>query len=182
MQTEVLIVGAGPTGLVLALWLARLGIQVRIIDRSPGPGVSALQPPFPIEPRKAPSLDAATHDAELGAEFSGAYRFTERALGFGWQAQVYGRAGAPLREACAEWGLDLKAFDWTPAAGQAGLVRDAIYLVRPDGYVSFASRSQSAAALATHLQRFEIRFRSVPGTGGALCAGLGAPQAPGSIS
>src|ERR1019366_9362178 len=38
MQTEVLIVGAGPTGLVLALWLTRLGVRVRIIDRNAGPG------------------------------------------------------------------------------------------------------------------------------------------------
>src|SRR2546428_9066078 len=38
MDTEVLVVGAGPTGLVLALWLARLGIQVRIIDMTAGPG------------------------------------------------------------------------------------------------------------------------------------------------
>src|SRR5205823_4924228 len=34
MDTEVLIVGAGPTGLVLALWLARLGIRLRIIDKT----------------------------------------------------------------------------------------------------------------------------------------------------
>jgi len=34
----VLIVGAGPTGLVLALWLTRLGVKVRIIDRSAAPG------------------------------------------------------------------------------------------------------------------------------------------------
>src|SRR5665213_1003770 len=38
MQTQVLIVGAGPTGLVLALSLARLGVRVRIIDRNSGPG------------------------------------------------------------------------------------------------------------------------------------------------
>jgi 2-polyprenyl-6-methoxyphenol hydroxylase-like FAD-dependent oxidoreductase len=38
MDTEVLVVGAGPTGLVLALWLARLGIRVRIIDKAAGPG------------------------------------------------------------------------------------------------------------------------------------------------
>lgn len=31
---EVLVVGAGPTGLVLALWLARLGVRVRIIDKN----------------------------------------------------------------------------------------------------------------------------------------------------
>ena len=33
-----LIVGAVPTGLVLALWLRRKGIQVRIIDKNSGPG------------------------------------------------------------------------------------------------------------------------------------------------
>ncbi|EHS52278.1 monooxygenase FAD-binding protein [Rhizobium sp. PDO1-076] len=35
---DVLIVGAGPTGLVLALWLTKQGIRVRIIDKSTGPG------------------------------------------------------------------------------------------------------------------------------------------------
>jgi 2-polyprenyl-6-methoxyphenol hydroxylase-like FAD-dependent oxidoreductase len=35
---NVLIVGAGPTGLALALWLTRQGIAVRIIDKSAGPG------------------------------------------------------------------------------------------------------------------------------------------------
>jgi 2-polyprenyl-6-methoxyphenol hydroxylase-like FAD-dependent oxidoreductase len=34
----VLIVGAGPTGLVLALWLTRLGVRVRIIDKTAEPG------------------------------------------------------------------------------------------------------------------------------------------------
>ena len=37
-DTDVLIVGAGPTGLTLALWLKRLGISIRIIDRRPKPG------------------------------------------------------------------------------------------------------------------------------------------------
>src|SRR3954470_11837008 len=34
----VLIVGAGPTGLVLALWLSRAGVPFRLVDRNPGPG------------------------------------------------------------------------------------------------------------------------------------------------
>jgi 2-polyprenyl-6-methoxyphenol hydroxylase-like FAD-dependent oxidoreductase len=38
---EVLIVGAGPTGLVLALWLTRLGVRVRIIDRTAAPGTTS---------------------------------------------------------------------------------------------------------------------------------------------
>jgi 2-polyprenyl-6-methoxyphenol hydroxylase-like FAD-dependent oxidoreductase len=37
-QDPILIVGAGPSGLVLALWLAHSGVGVRIIDRSDGPG------------------------------------------------------------------------------------------------------------------------------------------------
>ena len=34
---KILIVGAGPTGLVLALWLTRVGVRVRIIDRLAAP-------------------------------------------------------------------------------------------------------------------------------------------------
>ena len=40
-SVEVLIIGAGPTGLVLALWLAHLGIRVRIIDKAPEPGTTS---------------------------------------------------------------------------------------------------------------------------------------------
>ena len=37
----VLIAGAGPTGLVLALWLTRLGVKVRIIDKTAEPGTTS---------------------------------------------------------------------------------------------------------------------------------------------
>jgi 2-polyprenyl-6-methoxyphenol hydroxylase-like FAD-dependent oxidoreductase len=38
---EVLIVGAGPSGLVLALWLNKLGIKVRLIDKTAEPGTTS---------------------------------------------------------------------------------------------------------------------------------------------
>jgi 2-polyprenyl-6-methoxyphenol hydroxylase-like FAD-dependent oxidoreductase len=38
---DVLIVGAGPTGLVLALWLTRQRVKVRVVDRSEGPGTTS---------------------------------------------------------------------------------------------------------------------------------------------
>jgi 2-polyprenyl-6-methoxyphenol hydroxylase-like FAD-dependent oxidoreductase len=40
-QADVLIAGAGPTGLVLALWLTKLGVRVRIIDKVAEPGTTS---------------------------------------------------------------------------------------------------------------------------------------------
>jgi 2-polyprenyl-6-methoxyphenol hydroxylase-like FAD-dependent oxidoreductase len=40
-DTDVLIIGAGPTGLVLALWLTRLGVRVRIVDKTAEPGTTS---------------------------------------------------------------------------------------------------------------------------------------------
>jgi flavin-dependent dehydrogenase len=40
-NADVLVVGAGPTGLVLALWLTRLGVRVRIIDKTSEPGTTS---------------------------------------------------------------------------------------------------------------------------------------------
>src|SRR5688500_4056371 len=40
-MSDVLIVGAGPTGLALALWLNRLGVSVRIIDKTAEPGTTS---------------------------------------------------------------------------------------------------------------------------------------------
>src|SRR3974390_2694442 len=39
--TDVLIAGAGPTGLVLALWLTKLGVKVRIVDKTAEPGTTS---------------------------------------------------------------------------------------------------------------------------------------------
>ena len=41
MHSDVLIVGAGPTGLVLALWLTKLGVKVRILDKTAEPGTTS---------------------------------------------------------------------------------------------------------------------------------------------
>jgi 2-polyprenyl-6-methoxyphenol hydroxylase-like FAD-dependent oxidoreductase len=40
-NTDVLIVGAGPTGLVLALWLTKQGVPVRILDKTAEPGTTS---------------------------------------------------------------------------------------------------------------------------------------------
>jgi 2-polyprenyl-6-methoxyphenol hydroxylase-like FAD-dependent oxidoreductase len=40
-DTDILIIGAGPTGLVLTLWLTRLGARVRIVDKTTEPGTTS---------------------------------------------------------------------------------------------------------------------------------------------
>ncbi len=40
-EADVLIVGAGPSGLVLALWLKAFGVNVRIVDAASGPGTTS---------------------------------------------------------------------------------------------------------------------------------------------
>jgi 2-polyprenyl-6-methoxyphenol hydroxylase-like FAD-dependent oxidoreductase len=40
-EARILIVGAGPTGLAMALWLTRLGVPLRIVEKNAGPGRSS---------------------------------------------------------------------------------------------------------------------------------------------
>jgi flavin-dependent dehydrogenase len=40
-HSDALVIGAGPTGLVLALWLTKLGVRVRIIDKTAEPGTTS---------------------------------------------------------------------------------------------------------------------------------------------
>ncbi|MES1208278.1 MAG: FAD-dependent monooxygenase [Pseudomonadota bacterium] len=40
-DADVLIVGGGPTGLVLALWLSHMGVRVRIVDQTAAPGTTS---------------------------------------------------------------------------------------------------------------------------------------------
>jgi 2-polyprenyl-6-methoxyphenol hydroxylase-like FAD-dependent oxidoreductase len=78
--------------------------------------------------------------------------------GVGWQAQVYGAVEPALSAACAAWGLSLHAFAWTPEMGRAGLARDAVYLVRPDGYVAYAAAGQDPAGLERYRAGLGLRF------------------------
>jgi 2-polyprenyl-6-methoxyphenol hydroxylase-like FAD-dependent oxidoreductase len=64
-----------------------------------------------------------------------------------WQVHVYGEAGSVTREACAELRVPLHVFGWRESMQQAGLQKDALYLVRPDGYVALAEPSAAAERL-----------------------------------
>ncbi len=69
-----------------------------------------------------------------------------------WQVHVYGEATADVAAFCREKKLPLHAFPWTQPMHSAGLARDALYLMRPDGYVGFADATGSPAKLETYLR------------------------------
>jgi len=68
-----------------------------------------------------------------------------------WQVHVYGDAAPEIRAQCDARRLPLHIFPWRPETGRTGLRRNAVYLVRPDGYVALANPEASAAALTSYL-------------------------------
>lgn len=65
----------------------------------------------------------------------------------GWQMHVYGVAHPELRTWCAHQRITLHVYAFSSEHKNAGLLKDAAYLLRPDTYVAFAESTQSIAAL-----------------------------------
>ena len=74
-----------------------------------------------------------------------------------WQVHVYGVPSSELVGFCEQRQLSLHRFDWCPAMERAGLARDALYLVRPDGYVALADRSAGTRRLLAYLDARRLR-------------------------
>ena len=74
-----------------------------------------------------------------------------------WQVHVYGSATRDIRALSQERRLPLHEFAWLPAMGRAGLHRNGVYLVRPDGYVALAEADPSTSPLASYLDAHGIR-------------------------
>jgi len=68
-----------------------------------------------------------------------------------WQVHVYGAATSATRSVCDERKLALHEFSWRAEMGQAGLQRNAVYVIRPDGHVALADAEARAAAITAYL-------------------------------
>ncbi len=79
-----------------------------------------------------------------------------------WQAHVYGLASPALQDACAAWGMPLREFPWREAFWRAGLMQDALYLVRPDGHVALADPNARPAALERYIDEWLLKPRPTP--------------------
>jgi 2-polyprenyl-6-methoxyphenol hydroxylase-like FAD-dependent oxidoreductase len=73
-----------------------------------------------------------------------------------WQIHVYGDAGPDLRRAARDQALQLHEFPWSRSVRRVGFQCDAVYLVRPDGYIGFADSGQNAEKINDYLNRFKI--------------------------
>ena len=76
----------------------------------------------------------------------------------GWQMHVYGAAHADLRVWCDRHGIPLHVFDWLSEHQDAGIAKDAAYLLRPDTYVAFADPAQTVEALDRYVSAQGFTF------------------------
>jgi 2-polyprenyl-6-methoxyphenol hydroxylase-like FAD-dependent oxidoreductase len=76
-----------------------------------------------------------------------------------WQVHVYGETSQEMRAACDERKLPLHVFPWRAEMGRTGLQRNAVYLVRPDGYVALADPEGSATAMTSYLEVRKLPLR-----------------------
>src|SRR5438552_7733203 len=73
-----------------------------------------------------------------------------------WQVHVYGDATPEIQALCQARQLSLRVFPWRGEMSRAGLRRNAVYLVRPDGYVALADAGGSAAAVTSYLNSRDL--------------------------
>jgi 2-polyprenyl-6-methoxyphenol hydroxylase-like FAD-dependent oxidoreductase len=75
-----------------------------------------------------------------------------------WQVHIYGMPAAAVVDMCKARGIALHAFAWRDEMRAAGLAQNAIYLVRPDGYIGCADRG-AGTALVRYLDTWGVRPR-----------------------
>ena len=94
---------------------------------------------------------------ELDKSFRGAQDNHAPLASLAWQVHVYGSSSQTTQTICRDHGVDVHEFAWSASAERAGFVRDAVYLVRPDGYVGLAVPKSGGPALTSYLNDWKIR-------------------------
>ncbi len=69
-----------------------------------------------------------------------------------WQMHIYGKAEDSFKQAIAHLNLTLHEFPWNSSAAQAGLIENAVYVIRPDGYVGYANVAQVSKEVENYMK------------------------------
>lgn len=106
------------------------------------------------DPKNKPNEDedtASTRNATASGNFA-------PLTSLDWQVHVYGEAPPGLRTMCDARAMPLHVFPWRKEMEKTDLRRDAVYLVRPDGYVAVAEPESvgSVAAITSYLDANQI--------------------------
>lgn len=75
----------------------------------------------------------------------------------GWQVHVFGKVREGLKEVCRPLGISIHQFAWNSDAATAGFAEDALYLLRPDGYVALADAEGRPAKVHSYFVRHALR-------------------------
>ena len=79
-----------------------------------------------------------------------------------WQIHVYGAAAPEIQSVCKERALPLHVWPWREECGRAGLRRDSVYLVRPDGYIAVADPNSRATTITGFLDAWRVTPKARP--------------------
>lgn len=74
-----------------------------------------------------------------------------------WQLHVYGEVRPAMAAAANGLGLPVEAFPWGKQPKAMGLEKDAVYLLRPDGYIGLAASPNDGAALKSYFNRIAVQ-------------------------
>ncbi len=75
-----------------------------------------------------------------------------------WQIHIYGEASETFAIDIKNLNLELHIFPWNKQAENAGLEKDAIYLIRPDGYISYIDNHQDIQKLETFYNALNLKM------------------------
>lgn len=76
-----------------------------------------------------------------------------------WQVHVYGAASPEFVAACSTAGVVLQIYAWNEDCAAKGFLKDAAYLVRPDGHVGLALPRPRGAELRAYLLKVGVAAR-----------------------
>ena len=74
-----------------------------------------------------------------------------------WQVHCYGSPATALKNLLLEKNIPLHVFEWGQEAKKAGYLKDAIYIVRPDGYIGLADRTGDIEKISSYCYKYILQ-------------------------